>query len=57
MGGILQRVDSLRPDELIWLHDYMTGCCEGLQLTEHTSWRQALRQLPELVMPESESCG
>ena len=25
MNSILQLVDSLRPDELIWLHAYMTG--------------------------------
>ena len=29
MNGILQLVDSLRPDELIWLHAYMTGQVHG----------------------------
>ena len=31
MNSILQLVDSLRPDELIWLHAYMTGRVHALQ--------------------------
>ena len=33
MNSILQLVDSLRPDELIWLHAYMTGRVHALIAT------------------------
>ena len=35
MNSILQRVDSLRPDELIWLHAYMTGRVHALMPATH----------------------
>ena len=35
MNSILQLVDSLRPDELIWLHAYMTGRVHALMPATH----------------------
>ena len=35
MNRILQLVDSLRPDELIWLHAYMTGRVHALMPATH----------------------
>ena len=35
MNSILQLVDSLRPDELIWLHAYMTGRGHALMPATH----------------------
>ena len=35
MNSILQIVDSLRPDELIWLHAYMTGRVHALMPATH----------------------
>ena len=35
MNSTLQLVDSLRPDELIWLHAYMTGRVHALMPATH----------------------
>ena len=35
MNSILQLVDSLRPDELIWLHAYLTGRVHALMPATH----------------------
>ena len=35
MNSILQLVDSLRPDELIWLHSYLTGRVHALMPATH----------------------
>ena len=35
MNSILQLVDSLRPDELIWSHAYMTGRVHALMPATH----------------------
>ena len=38
MNSILQLVDSLRPDELIWLHAYMTGRVHALSDSPTNVW-------------------
>ena len=35
MNSTLQLVDSLRPDELIWLHAYLTGRVHALMPATH----------------------
>ena len=59
MNSVLQLVGSLRPNELIWLHAYMTGSLRLLRVSPVNRVRlhDALRQQQRLVESESESCS
>ena len=43
MNSILQLIDSLRPDELIWLHAHMTGRVHALMPATHLQIRRVKR--------------
>ena len=52
MNSILQLVDSLRPDELIWLHAYMTGRVHALMPATHLQMSGRSMSTPS-SMPEA----